>query len=262
MLGDMKSAEPKAMKNTVALINSHSNGDHCNGNNCVKTNEIISSQATLDEMAHESPEIMANLIDNASNMGELGEFFLECFGHFDFKNVTRKLPNSTFNGETSRRVGDKEVKLFEVGPAHTHGDVIVFVPDDKVVFTGDILFIEGHPILWAGPVSNWIDACNRIIRLDVENVVPGHGPVTDKKGVEAVRDYLSYIHQEAKIRFEGGMEVLEACKDIDLKAFSSWGDSERIAVNVNSLYREFKGEQQREDVTILFTQMAELAHNN
>ena len=55
------------------------------------------------------------------------------------------------------------------------------------------------------------------------------------------------------------MEALEACKDIDLKAFSSWGDSERIAVNINSLYREFKGEEQREDITLLFTQMAELA---
>ena len=259
MLGDMKSAEPKAMKNTVALINSHSNGDHCNGNNCVETSEIISSQATLEEMAHESPETMENLLNAAPNMGELGQFFLKCFGHFDFKNVTRKLPNSTFNGETSRKVGDKEVKLFEVGPAHTNGDVIVFVPDDKVVFTGDILFIEGHPILWAGPVSNWINACNRIIALDVESVVPGHGPITDKKGVEAVRDYFSYIHQEAKTRFDGGMEVLDACKDIDLREFSSWGDSERIAVNINSLYREFRGEQQREDITLLFTQMAQLA---
>jgi glyoxylase-like metal-dependent hydrolase (beta-lactamase superfamily II) len=259
MLGDMKSAEPKAMKNTVALINSHSNGDHCNGNNCVETSEIISSQATLEEMAHESPETMENLLNAAPNMGELGQFFLKCFGHFDFKNVTRKLPNSTFNGETSRKVGDKEVKLFEVGPAHTNGDVIVFVPDDKVVFTGDILFIEGHPILWAGPVSNWINACNRIIALDVESVVPGHGPITDKKGVEAVRDYFSYIHKEAKTRFDGGMEVLDACKDIDLRDFSSWGDSERIAVNINSLYREFRGEQQREDITLLFTQMAQLA---
>ena len=76
------------------------------------------------------------------------------------------------------------------------------------------------------------------------------------------RDYLIYIHHEAKIRFDGGMEALEACKDIDLKAFSTWGDSERIAVNINSLYREFKGEEQREDITLLFTQMAELAKNN
>ena len=90
-------------------------------------------------------------------------------------------------------------------------------------------------------------------------MVPGHGPITDKKGVEAVRDYFSYIHQEAKTRFDGGMEVLDACKDIDLRDFSSWGDSERIAVNINSLYREFRGEQQREDITLLFTQMAQLA---
>jgi len=90
-------------------------------------------------------------------------------------------------------------------------------------------------------------------------VVPGHGPITDKKGVEAVRDYFSYIHKEAKTRFDGGMEVLDACKDIDLREFSSWGDSERIAVNINSLYREFRGEQQREDITLLFTQMAQLA---
>ena len=55
------------------------------------------------------------------------------------------------------------------------------------------------------------------------------------------------------------MEVLDACKDIDLREFSSWGDSERIAVNINSLYREFRGEQQREDITLLFTQMAQLA---
>ena len=54
------------------------------------------------------------------------------------------------------------------------------------------------------------------------------------------------------------MKAEEACKDIDLSAFSSWGDAERIAVNINSLYREFRGEQEREDVTLLFTQMSEL----
>ena len=62
MLKSMKTVEPKAIKNVIALVNSHSNGDHCNGNNCVKTKEIISSKATLDEMSHESPEMMATLI--------------------------------------------------------------------------------------------------------------------------------------------------------------------------------------------------------
>jgi len=259
MLDSMKSAEPKGMKNIRALINSHSNGDHCNGNNCVDTEEVISSEATLEEMSHESPEMMAALLIQAPEMGTLGKYFLECFGSFNFEGVTKRLPNTTFTGETQRQVGDKIVELIEVGPAHTNGDVLVHVPSDKVVFTGDILFIEGHPILWAGPVKNWINACDRIISMEVDFVVPGHGPVTDNRGVKAVRDYLIYIDTESRKRFESGMSALEAAKEIDLDLFSTWGDEERIAVNVNSLYREYKGEEKREEITLLFQQMAELS---
>ena len=259
MLDSMKKAEPKGMKNIRALINSHSNGDHCNGNNCVDTDEVISSEATLEEMSHESPEMMAALLKQAPEMGTLGKYFLECFGSFNFEGVTKRLPNTTFTGETQRQVGDKIVELIEVGPAHTNGDILVHVPSDKVVFTGDILFIEGHPILWAGPVKNWINACDRIISMEVDFVVPGHGPVTDNRGVKAVRDYLAYIDTESRKRFESGMSALEAAKEIDLDLFSTWGDGERIAVNVNSLYREYKGEEKREEITLLFQQMAELS---
>ncbi len=259
MLDSMKSAEPKGTKNIKALINSHSNGDHCNGNNCVDTDEVISSEATLEEMSHESPEMMAALLKQAPEMGTLGKYFLECFGSFNFEGVTKRLPNTTFTGETQRQVGDKIVELIEVGPAHTNGDILVHVPSDKVVFTGDILFIEGHPILWAGPVKNWINACDRIISMEVDFVVPGHGPVTDNRGVKAVRDYLAYIDTESRERFESGMSALEAAKEIDLDLFSTWGDGERIAVNVNSLYREYKGEEKREEITLLFQQMAELS---
>jgi len=259
MLDSMKNAEPKGMKNIRALINSHSNGDHCNGNNCVDTDEVISSEATLKEMSNESPEMMAALLKQAPEMGTLGKYFLECFGSFNFEGVTKRLPNTTFTGETQRQVGDKIVELIEVGPAHTNGDVLVHVPSDKVVFTGDILFIEGHPILWAGPVKNWINACDRIISMEVDFVVPGHGPVTDNRGVKAVKDYLIYIDTESRKRFESGMSALEAAKEIDLDLFSTWGDEERIAVNVNSLYREYKGEEKREEITLLFQQMAELS---
>jgi glyoxylase-like metal-dependent hydrolase (beta-lactamase superfamily II) len=258
MLDSMKGAEPKGMKNIRALINSHSNGDHCNGNNCIDTDEVISSEATLEEMSHESPEMMAALLKQAPEMGTLGKYFLECFGSFNFEGVTKRLPNITFTGKTQRQVGDKIVELIEVGPAHTNGDVLVHVPSDKVVFTGDILFIEGHPILWAGPVKNWINACDRIISMKVDFVVPGHGPVTDNRGVKAVRDYLVYIDSESRKRFESGMSALEATKEINLDLFSTWGDGERIAVNVNSLYREYKGEEKREEITLLFQQMAEL----
>ena len=258
MLKQMKNAEKQAMESVVALVNSHSNGDHCNGNSCVNTDVIISSESTLKEMQHESPEMMANLLLQAKSMGDLGKYFLECFGDFKFEGITRRLPNETFTGEKKLKVGDKQVNLYEVGPAHTDGDVIVHVPQDNIIYTGDILFIEGHPILWAGPVSNWIKACDMILELKPESVVPGHGPITDARGVNAVKEYLTYIHHEAKQRYDSGMDAMEACRDINFSDFDSWGDSERIAVNVNSLYREFKGEKIREDVTLLFSQMAEL----
>ena len=132
------------------------------------------------------------------------------------------------------------------------------VPADKTLFTGDILFIDGHPIMWAGPVENWIAACETIIGMDVETIVPGHGPVTDKKGVARVSDYLVYIRDEAKKRYDSGMGALEAARSIALDDFAGWGDAERIAVNVATLYREFGAKDTPSDAATLFGWMAQL----
>ena len=136
------------------------------------------------------------------------------------------------------RVGDRGVHLIELGPAHTLGDTIAHVPDAGVVFTGDLLFIEGTPIMWDGPVANWLTACDRIIELGARVIVPGHGPVTDESGVRDVQRYLAYVRDEARQRFEAGMEETAAADDIDLTDFRDWGDPERIAVNVATIYRE------------------------
>jgi glyoxylase-like metal-dependent hydrolase (beta-lactamase superfamily II) len=156
-------------------------------------------------------------------------------------------------------VGDKPVHLIEVGPAHTRGDVLVHSPKDRAVFTGDILFIEGTPVMWQGPVANWIKACRLIEAMDVEHIVPGHGPLTDKRGVIRVREYLEYVRDQARTRYDAGMGAFEAAKDIELREFSAWSDPERIAVNVDSLYREFAGDDAATDIFELFTRMAELA---
>ncbi len=199
---------------------------------------------------------LAEMMNNTGAMGEVGEFFQEAFGAFDFDNINQTFPTTTFQGEKTVSVGDKTVRLVEVGPAHTRGDVLVHVPQDKTVFTGDILFIEGHPIIWAGPVGNWIDACDRILAMDVDTVVPGHGPITDERGVTALRDYLDYIDREARTRYDAGMDSFEAARDINLDDFSSWGDAERIAVNVAALYREYSGGEEQVEPLEIFQRMA------
>jgi glyoxylase-like metal-dependent hydrolase (beta-lactamase superfamily II) len=192
-------------------------------------------------------------------MGQLGEYVGRIFGPFKFDDITLTLPNETFEGSLDLEVGDKTVRLLEVGPAHTQGDTMVYIPDDKVIFTGDILFIGGHPIIWAGPTSNWIRASDLILSLDVETIVPGHGPITDKKGVTEVKGYLEYIFDEARKRHDAGMPAFEAAKDIPLDRYATWTDGERIAVNIVSIYRELSGDSTHPDVMGLFAHMAAIA---
>jgi glyoxylase-like metal-dependent hydrolase (beta-lactamase superfamily II) len=257
MLDAMRRAVPAA-RDIGTVVNTHSNGDHCNGNSLLPEAEIVASEAAAAEMPQESPALMAAMQQAAPTMGETGEFFLECFGHYRFAGIEQRLPTRTFRRQLTLLVGDRRVELSEVGPAHTRGDVLVHVPGDRLVYTGDILFIEGHPIMWQGPVGNWIAACERIIELQPETVVPGHGPITDLRGVRAVRDYLAYIRDEARKRFDAGLDVFEAAQDISLADYSSWGDAERIVVNVHTLYREFSGSSDEPNVVELFGLMAKL----
>lgn len=256
MLAAMAAAEPRAAKSFDFLINTHANADHCNGNELVEGAEIIASTACLNELERDDPDRLLKLMQQAPNMGEVGEFFTHCFGDFDFRDISLTLPTRTFDGEMTLKVGDKRVLLKEVGPAHTAGDILAYVPGDRLIFTGDILFIEGHPIIWEGPVQNWINACDFMLGLDLETVVPGHGPVTNKRGIEALRGYLNYIWTEAHKRFDAGMDVMEAALDISLADYDSWGDAERIVVNVATLYNEFSGDAANKNIVELFAMMA------
>ena len=247
MLSGMRDAEPVATRTFDKLVNTHANPDHCNGNELVSEAEIIASRAAAEEMAAQSPDRLVALMRQAPVMGETGRFLMEAFGDFDFQGLTQTLPTTTFEGEYKTRIGDKPVVLKQFGPCHTTGDIVVYVPDDRLVFTGDILFIEGHPVLWVGPVANWIGACDYLLELPVDVVVPGHGPVTGKRGVQAVRDYLVYVRNQAKTRYDAGLSVYDATMDISLTDFDSWGDAERIVVNVATLYREFGSTEQPGD---------------
>ena len=134
----------------------------------------------------------------------------------------------------------------------------MLLPEDRIVFTGDILFNEGTPIAWAGPVKNWIAACDRILAMDVDVVVPGHGNVADKAAVQAMRDYLQYVQDEAFKRFQAGMPATEAAFDIPLGSYAKWSDAERIVVTVMTLYAGFRGEEAHFRPLPLFEQMAKM----
>jgi len=258
MLDSMVAATPAA-RQIDTLVNTHANGDHCYGNELVGDARIIASTASAEEMSTVTPTIMAALLKGADELGEAGKFLRQAFGAFEFDGITLTPPTQTFDGRLDLQVGDRTVELLEVGPAHTRGDVLIHVPDAGVIFTGDILFIEGTPIMWEGPVANWIAACEKIVTLNPAVVVPGHGPLTDTKGALAVRDYLIYVRDETRKRYDAGLSAREAALDIRLGDYSAWLDSERIAVNVLTLYREFGDQSPPPGPLELFELMAELA---
>ena len=97
--------------------------------------------------------------------------------------------------------------------------MLVCVPEDTTAFAGDMLFMDSHPIVWNGPVQAWIDACDLMMSRDVETVVPGHGPVTDKQGNQGPKDYLLFVRAEFRKCFDAGMAYEEASRDIDLGEF-------------------------------------------
>jgi cyclase len=210
MLDAMRRAVPAAA-DIGALVNTHANGDHTFGNQLLEGKRIIASKACAEDMHIRPPAQYAGWQKQWQGMGVAGRFWWEVMGsRFDFQGIRLVTPNETFSGELALKVGDKEVRLIEVGPAHTRGDVIVYVPKDRVLYTGDMLFNSAHPAIWAGPVSNWIKACDLMLSWDLEVVVPGHGALTDKAGIRELRSYLAYVLDESRKCVAKGMNYIEA----------------------------------------------------
>ena len=113
------------------------------------------------------PAAMAALVAQAPQMGELGAFFLRCFGAFDFDGIELALPQRDVQRRALAACGRSRADAAARSAPRTRAATRSCTsPAERVLFTGDILFSGAHPIAWAGPVSNWIAACERILALD------------------------------------------------------------------------------------------------
>jgi glyoxylase-like metal-dependent hydrolase (beta-lactamase superfamily II) len=242
------------------VVNTHADGDHWWGNQLVGGAQVIATAAATAEMRHHTPAQMRVLQAVAQGCGQVsrlplsrrwragvqsvGAYLGGMQRPFDFAGIRPTLPTTTFTGHLQVDVGGRAVELIEVGPAHTGGDVIVYVPDARTVFAGDIVFVGSTPVMWAGSVRTWIAALERILALDVETVVPGHGPVTDRAGVEAVRRYWVYLEAVVRAQQAAGRTAAAAAQwlaqrpEMQGAPFGGWECPERLAINVAALYRD------------------------
>jgi len=242
------------------VVNTHRNGDHCWGNQLFVGAEIIGHHTCRDEFRKESPQVM-QMLRNAGAGGDpvLAEFG-KALASWDFSGIELTPPTTTIDSRLDLDLDGIRTELIHVGPAHTAGDVIVHLPEQHVVFTGDVLFRLCTPIGWEGTYAGWVNALDQIVSLKPELVVPGHGPICGVEGPREMKEYLLYVRSESQRFFDAGLAELEAAKRIDLGPYAGWTEPERIVFNVARAYREFRGEafDAPIDVTAMFRGMFEL----
>jgi glyoxylase-like metal-dependent hydrolase (beta-lactamase superfamily II) len=239
------------------VVNTHADGDHWWGNQLLADREIVTSEAAAEEMREVGPADMGRLrlagrvaatagrsplpFFGRGKAQALGRFTRGMIGVYDYSEVELTFPTRTFSGGLELDVGGRPVELIEVGPAHTLGDLIVHVPDARTVIAADILFVGVSPVMWAGPAQRWIDAIDRILALEPEMIVPGHGPPTDAAGARLMQDYWRFVDDAAKRRFAAGDSPAEAARAIlhspefaDTE-FARWDNPERLAISLHSI---------------------------
>jgi cyclase len=151
-------------------------------------------------------------------------------------------PATTINDRTTYYYGNTEVQVITMAPAHTYGDVVVYLPQYKMLFAGDIAFHWVAPFLNNGHATKWSEFVDKILDMDVDVIVPGHGPIGGKREIAAMKEYLTTLKGEARLRYNAGMSAGRACADIKLGKFESWiGAQDRMPLNIVRLYAEFSG---------------------
>jgi glyoxylase-like metal-dependent hydrolase (beta-lactamase superfamily II) len=224
------------------VVNTHRNGDHCWGNQLFGDAEIIGHRLCAAEFAKERPEFMQTLRDAGGSDDPTLRAMARLLADWDFRGIELTPPTRLVDDRLTLDLDGIRVELIHVGPAHTAGDVIVHLPAERVVFTGDVLFRLCTPIGWEGTFARWTAALDEIVALDPAVVVPGHGPISGVEGPREMKAYLEYVRAEARRFFDAGLSTLDAARRIDLGPYAGWTEPERIVFQLERAYREFRGE--------------------
>ena len=224
------------------VVNTHHNGDHCWGNQLFRGAEIIGHRRCAEAFGKDSsPAGLQMLRSTVDNLDPALAAFAAALAEWNFTGIELTPPTSVFDDRMDLDLDGLCVELRYVGPAHTIGDVIVHLPAERVVFTGDVLFRLCTPIGWEGTYAQWLTALDTIIALAPDVVVPGHGPLGGVEGPREMRAYLEYVRGESARHYEAGRSPIEAAKRIDLGPYAGWTEPERLIFNVERAYRELRG---------------------
>lgn len=183
-IGDIRTVSDRPIK---YVVNTHMHLDHTFGN-C----EFANLGATIIGQTDEKREMKTYAeaaLKKASAYGLTEQ---------DMEGTAICYPSVTFDDRMELDLGDQVVELIYPGHSHTVGSTIVSVPDQKIIFAGDILFTNYVPNLKHADINGWIEALDRVASMEAASIVPGHGPLSGKKDVEDMKSYLLLFDRKAK----------------------------------------------------------------
>ncbi|MFA5260758.1 MAG: MBL fold metallo-hydrolase, partial [Candidatus Omnitrophota bacterium] len=181
---DIRSVSRKPIK---YVINTHYHPDHAFGN-C----EFSRLGAVIIAQKNDKQAMKNTAEESLKNIGFFG------LTPEDMKGTKPAYPVLTYGDKMEIDLGDQKIELIHARHCHTDGDTLVYLPDKKILFTGDILFTNYHPFLGEGNIDEWVRELDNMKAMDVEKIIPGHGPLSGKKDLEDMKGYLRLFDQRAK----------------------------------------------------------------
>jgi cyclase len=224
------------------LVNTHSHGDHTFGN------QFFAEESTI--VAHHRA---------AAEMAEFGLVLQGLWPDVRWGDIQLQLPSITYTDRLSLPDLGIRVELLHLGPGHTGGDTVVWLPDQRVLFAGDVVFSQTTPFVLMGSVIGSLRLLDRLRALRPLVVIPGHGPVGGPELLDENADYLQWIRGLSRIGTAERISPLELARTIELGRYAGWADSERLVCNLIRGYAEQDGLEPagQLDVAGAFEQMIE-----
>ena len=211
-----------------AVVNTHHHPDHTYGNGFLPPETlVIGHDKCRDEVLAAGLE--ATRVITAPDYGAL----------------TLRPPELTFSERMTLHLREFAVELQHAGRAHTSNDVLVWLPEQRVLFAGDLAFAGGQPFLLEGSVAGFRRAITRMRELAPEVLVPGHGPVRRGEEVtqllDAMDSYVAYVAEVAAEAQAAGLSPLEAAQKYRNNPYRGWAETERFVGNLHRAYSELSG---------------------
>jgi len=248
MFSDVWSGMPKQ------VVNTHEDLDHIVGNQLFEGAEIIGHRSLPERMKSVAdPEEIQKLMRmaNGTLTGPLLKLVhpgvvasaRQLKEDYDFSGFRLVTPTTLFDDRLITNLEDMEVHIIHVGPCHQVGDTIVWLPNERVLFAGDVIFRLCTPMGWVGTFEKWFETLDFIANeLKPDVIVPGHGPVCGVEGATDMKAYLQYVQNESRRFYDAGLSARDASRKVDFGPYADWISPERIYLNIERAYREFRGE--------------------